>query len=44
MKMHEYMAKQGPPAHMQMKVPPEQQKVIQLQMIGHLKQQYVNDN
>ena len=37
-KMQEYMMKKGPPAHM--KPPPEQHKAIQLQMLGHLKQQF----
>ena len=42
MKMQEHMAKTGgPPAHM--KPPPEQQKMMQLQMLAHLKQQFRGD-
>lgn len=37
-KMQQHMMKNGPP-----KPPPEQQRMIQLQMLGHLKQQFKND-
>ena len=41
MKMQEYMAKNGPPAHM--RPPPAQQKMVQLQMLAHLKVQFQSD-
>ena len=37
-KMQEHMMKHGPPQHMRPN--PEQQKIIQLQMLGHMKTQF----
>ena len=38
MKMQEHMMKNGPPAFS--KPPPAQQKIVQLQMLGHIKTQF----
>lgn len=41
-KMQQHMMK-NPQAASMLKPPPEQQKAIQLQMIGHMKTQFKND-
>lgn len=42
MKMNEHMMK-NPAALNIMKPPPEQQKIVQLQMLAHMKLQFKND-
>ena len=43
MKMQQHMMKNGPPTRHMSQAPPAQQKVVQLQMLAHIKMQFQSD-